>query len=156
MISRQRTTAEWVRSSAAKVDNMNTATKATARSALATISEQAARPAEQATRASCSARCRIGSFTAGTIGDIDADREQVPDEATQADIAVDATHHRSVDLDHHVEVAIGPGLAAGDGAEQGRLPDAAAAQLGLVGAQDGEGVVAVHGEEAGRMRSPAD
>ena len=29
--------------------------------------------------------------------------------------------------------------------------EAAAAQLGLVGAQDGEGVVAVHGEEAGRI-----
>jgi hypothetical protein len=87
---------------------------------------------------------------AASIGDVDADREQIREVSRDPDIFEKANGSLGVDLDQNIDVARALALVARDRAEQRRVTNPAPAQFRFVSAQRANDLFSINARERPR------
>ena len=85
-----------------------------------------------------------------TVDHVDRAIEQTGDVILQPDVIEKSDVGFRIDIDHDVDIAVGPVLAACHGAEYGCMRDAARAQGAFIVAQSGDGVLGIHSKKIPR------
>lgn len=78
------------------------------------------------------------------INDIDWTGEELRDEIFKPDVRINVSHSSRRDLNHNVDIAVRPCIAARVGSKERGMCDAPSPQSGLVLAEDGDDLVASH------------